>query len=156
MRFSSTTEIAVPPERVYECLTDLEGYAAWMSGLVRIERLAGGRFAVGTRWRKVRRLKHREGREVFEVTAADPPRGLTLYVDGTQGSSRTGAYRFHYRLHEGAGGRAATCLELEVEIDLPGIVAKLMGRLQLGSLQQGIAKDTAALKVYLESTQGSR
>ena len=156
VRFSSTTEIAAPPERVYECLTDPEGYAAWMSGLVHIERLSGGRFAAGTRWREVRRVKSREGREVFEVTAADPPRDLTLYVDGTQGSSRKGAYWFHYRLREGAGGRATTCLELEVEIDLPGIVAKLMGRMALGSLKQAIAKDTAAMKAYLESNQGSR
>ena len=35
VRFSFTTEIAAPPERVYGCLTDLEGYGAWMSGTYR-------------------------------------------------------------------------------------------------------------------------
>lgn len=150
VRFSTTTEIAAPPERVYECLTDPEGYAAWMSGLVHVERLTGGPFAAGTRWRKVRRFERRESAEVFEVTAADPPRALAMYVDGTQGSSGKGAYRFHYRLREGAGGRATTCLELKVEIDLPGLFAKLLGRMARGSLQRAIAKDTAAMKTYLE------
>lgn len=154
--FSFTTEIAAPAERVYECLTDLEGYGAWMSGLVRVERLSGGPFAAGTRWRKVRRFDRRESREVFEAAAADPPHDLALRVDGTQGTSGKGVYRFHYRLTEGAGGRGTTCLELQVEIDLPGVVAKLLGRMARGSLKQAIAKDTAAMKAFLESNQGSR
>ena len=154
--FSFTTEIAAPAERVYECLTDLEGYGAWMSGLVRVERLSGGPFAAGTRWRKVRRFDRRESREVFEAAAADPPHDLALRVDGTQGTSGKGVYRFHYRLTEGTGGRGTTCLELQVEIDLPGVVAKLLGRMARGSLKQAIAKDTAAMKAFLESNQGSR
>lgn len=154
--FSFTTEIAAPAERVYECLTDLEGYGAWMSGLVRVERLSGGPFAAGTRWRKVRRFDRRESREVFEAAAADPPHDLALRVDGTQGTSGKGVYRFHYRLTEGAGGPGTTCLELRVEIDLPGVVAKLLGRMARGSLKQAIAKDTAAMKAFLESDQGSR
>lgn len=154
--FSFTTEIAAPAERVYECLTDLEGYGAWMSGLVRVERLSGGPFAAGTRWRKVRRFDRRESREVFEAAAADPPHDLELRVDGTQGTSGKGVYRFHYRLTEGAGGPGTTCLELRVEIDLPGVVAKLLGRMARGSLKQAIAKDTAAMKAFLESDQGSR
>lgn len=151
--FSLTTEIAAPAERVYECLTDLEGYGAWMSGLVRVERLSGGPFAAGTRWRKVRRFNRRESGEVFEVAAADPPHDLALRVDGTQGSSGKGVYRFHYRLTEGEGegGRGTTCLELQVDFDLPGVVAKLLGRLARGSLKQAIAQDTAAMKAFLES-----
>ena len=156
VRFSSTTEIAAPPERVYECLTDLEGYGAWMSGLVHIERLTEGPFATGTRWREARRVMGREGREVFEVTATDPPHGISLYVDGSQGSSRKGAYHFRYRLTEGAGGPGTTCLELDAEIDVPGIIAKLMGRMALGSFKQAIAKDKAAMKAYLESDRVSR
>ena len=156
VRFSFTTEIAAPPERVYGCLTDLEGYGAWMSGLVHIERLTGGPFATGSRWREARRVLGREGHEVFEVTAADPPHGMSLYVDGSQGSSRKGAYHFRYRLTEGAGGTGTTCLELDAEIDVPGLIARLIGKMALGSFKQAIAKDTAAMKAYLESDQGSR
>lgn len=154
--FSFATEIAAPAERVYECLTDLEGYGAWMSGLVHVERLSGGPFAAGTRWRKVRRFDRRESREVFEVAAADPPHELALQVDGKQGSSGKGVYRFHYRLTDGAGGSETTSLELQVEIDLPGVVAKLLGRMARGSLKQAIANDTAAMKAFLESNQGNR
>ena len=154
--FSFTTEIAAPAQRVYQCLTDLEGYGAWMSGLVHVERLSGGPFAAGTRWRKVRRFDRRESREVFEVAAADPPRELALQVDGKQGSSGKGVYRFRYRLTDGAGGRETTSLELQVEIDLPGVVAKLLGRMARGSLKQAIANDTAAMKAFLESNQGNR
>ena len=81
---------------------------------------------------------------------------MTLYVDGTQGSSRKGIYRFRYRLTEGAGGRGTTCLEMHAEIDVPGVIAKLMGKMALGSFKQAIAKDTAAMKAYVESNQGMR
>ena len=156
VRFSSATEIAATPERVYACLTDLEGCGAWMSGLVHIERLTDGPFAAGSRWREVRRVMGREGGEVFEVIAADRPHGMTLYVDGTKGSSRKGTYRFRYRLTEGAGGPGTTCLEMDAEIDVPGVIAKLMGKMALGTFKQAIAKDTAAMKAYLESDQGMR
>ena len=156
VRFSFTTEIAAPPERVYGCLTDLEGYGAWMSGLVHIERLTGGPFATGTRWREARRVLGREGHEVFEVTAADPPHGMSLYVDGSQGSSRKGAYHFRYRLTESAGGPGTTCMELDTEIDVPGAIAKLIRRMALRSFKQEIAKDTAAMKAYLEARQEMR
>ena len=151
VRFSSITEIAASPEQVYACMTDLEGYGRWMNGLVRIERLSEGPFAVGTSWREVRRIMGREGGEVFEVTEADPPRGLALFVDGTKGASRKGAYRFHYRLTEGAGGPGTTRLEMDAEIDIPGLMAKLMGKAMLGSFKKAIAKDTASMKTYLET-----
>ena len=105
VRFSSTTEIAVPPERVYECLTDLEGYGAWMrrAGAYR----AAHRRAVRNRnplARGAPRLGPGKPGGVRGHRRPDPPHAISLYVDGSQGSSRKGAYHFRYRLTEGAGG----------------------------------------------------
>ena len=47
-------------------------------------------------------------------------------------------------------------MELDTEIDVPGVIAKLIGRMALRSFKQEIAKDTAAMKAYLESSQETR
>ena len=149
--FSTTTDIGASREQVYECMTDLEGFGRWMHGLVRIERLTDGAFGAGTRWREVRHLFGKEAAEVFEVTAADPPHGLALYVDGTEGSSRRGAYRFHYHLAEGAGGPRTTRLRLDAEIEMPGLLFRRFGKLLLGPFRKGIDQDTESMKAHLET-----
>ena len=149
--FTTATEIGASTEQVYDCMTDLEGYGRWMNGLVRVERLTEGAFQAGTSWREVRRIMGKEAAEVFEVTEADPPHALALYVDGSKGASRRGAYHFRYHLTAGAGGPGTTLLRMDAEIDLPGVLFRLLGKLLLVPFKKAIDKDTAAMKAFLET-----
>jgi carbon monoxide dehydrogenase subunit G len=148
MRISVSETIAAPPERVFAAMTDLEGAAAWMHGLVRLERLTDGPIAVGSRWRETRRILGREGSEVFEVTGMEPGRSLDLYVDGTRGSSRRGEYRFRHVVEPSGTG---TRLRIDGEISGMGLAARVLAPLLRGQFQKAIAKDLAGLKRHLEA-----
>jgi uncharacterized protein YndB with AHSA1/START domain len=147
LRLSVHVEMAATPERVYAVMTDLERARQWMPNLVSIEQLTGGSFGIGTRWRETRRVFGKVASEVFEVTGAEPGRSLDLYVDGTQGSSRRGAYRFRYDLSP-AGD--ATLVYLHGEITGMNRVMELFGRLMLGSLRRAMAGDLHAMQRYIE------
>jgi hypothetical protein len=136
--------VAASPERVFAAIADIDRMHEWSQGLVRLERLTDGPVGVGTRWRETRRVLGREGSEVFEVTGLEAGRSLDLYVDGKQGSSRRGAYRFHYLVDRREGG---SLVLVTGEIEGMGIAARLFRR----QLERAVARDLAALKRHVES-----
>lgn len=150
IEFSVRREIAASPDRVFAALKDLDAASQWMPNLVGIEKLTPGRFGVGTKWRETRRMFGREASEVFEVTGAEPGKSLELYVDGTQGSSKRGHYRFRYRL-EPSGPH--TTLTLAAEIGGMGFLLELLGRLMLGSFKKAIVSDLEAMAHYIEGSK---
>ena len=104
LSFESELRVAAPPSSVFSALADLDQWPRWMPGLVAVERLTpGSGLPAGTKFRETRKMFGREASEVFEVVSSAPPHALTLHVDGTQGSSRSGQYRFEYRLEPDAG-----------------------------------------------------
>lgn len=148
LHFTLQDQIAAPPERVFAMLTDLDEASRWMSNLVRIEKLTPTPYGRGTRWREVRKMYGREASELFEVTACEPGKALELYVDGTQGSSKRGYYRFRYTLQP-ADGR--TTVTLSAEIGGMGAFMELLGRLFMGAFKKAVAQDLTAMKRHLES-----
>lgn len=147
MTFHSEHDFPVPPERLYAAMTDVEGYAAWMPNLVRVEKLTDGPVGEGARWREVRRMFGREAGEVFEVREAVPGERLRLYVDGSQGSSRQGEYHFDHTLTETPGGSR---LRTDARIVMPAnLLTRLVGRMMLGTFRGAIDKDMAALRRHL-------
>lgn len=147
IRLEVEETFAAPPERVFAALSDPEQVAAWMPGFVRFERLGGPAFGKGTRLRETRKMFGREASEVFEVVACDPPRSFEFYIDGKQGSSKCGEYRFRYELRPAAGG---TALRMSGEFGGMGWFMSLVGRLFAGSFRKACRKDLAALKARLE------
>jgi len=148
LSFRTETTIGAPPEEVMAAMADLDGWSAWMQGLVRAEKLTDGPFGIGTRWREVRRMFGTEAAEVFEVTTYDPPRQLGLFVDGSQGASGKGEYRFVYTLEP--VGEGSTRLELSGDIDMPGLAARLFGFAFKSMFRKGCERDLNALAAYLE------
>jgi carbon monoxide dehydrogenase subunit G len=140
-------EIAAPPERVLAALTDLDHSGRWMPRFVRIERLTGAGFGVGTQVRLTRKLFGREMTEHFEVQKYEPGRVLELFIDGAKGDSKRGYYRFRYELTP-AGPE--TRVTMTGEIGGMGRVMELIGRLFVGPLKKAIAKDLSAMKSYIE------
>ncbi|HSJ16118.1 MAG TPA: SRPBCC family protein [Longimicrobiales bacterium] len=144
--FSLLEDYDAPPARVYRALTDLDDAGAWMTGLVRIERLDPGPLVVGSRWRETRRMFGREASEEFEVTRLEPPAHLALRCDGTKGASGCGEFLFDFELEPQAGG---TRLTLHGEIRGMGGMWQMFGKLFAGSYRRAVRKDLAALRQHL-------
>lgn len=148
IEFTVRQEIAAPPERVFAVLQDLDSAKQWMPGLVAIERLSPGRFGRGTQWRETRRMFGSDASEVYEVTGFEPGRSLELYVDGEQGSSKRGYFRYRYRLEP--AGSTATTLSLTTEIGGMGFLLELLGRFMVGGFKKNLLADLEALAKYVE------
>jgi carbon monoxide dehydrogenase subunit G len=81
--------IDASPDAVWHVLTDLEGSEAVLSGVSRIERLAGLGYTIGTRWRETRTMMGRESAEEMEVVGIDPGRATTIAAEANGMRYRT-------------------------------------------------------------------
>lgn len=147
VEFTVQQQFANAPDRVFQALTDLEGAANWMPGLIKIEMLSEGAFGIGTEWRETRKIFGKEATEQFEVTRFEPPTGLALRVDGSKGTSKRGEYLFEYRLTPRNGGTEVT---LHGAIRGVGSIIGLISRL-FGTFEKACAKDLQALATHLAS-----
>lgn len=144
--------VAAPPARVFEAMTDLDSLGKWMHGLLGVERLAGeGPLAVGHRFRETRRMMGHTASEVFEVTGMVPGRSMDLFVDGRQGSTGKGEFRFRHEVRPAGSGSE---IVLSGEISGMGAMGEFLGRLFLGTMRKAIAKDLASLKAFVEGGEG--
>ncbi|MFL5348249.1 MAG: SRPBCC family protein [Hyalangium sp.] len=151
IEFTVRKEIAASPDRVFAVLKDLDSAKQWMPSLVGIEKLSPGPFGVGTQWRETRRMFGSNASEVYEVTRFEPGRSLELYVDGTQGSSKRGHFRYRYLL-EPSGGNATT-LSLTAEIGGMGFLLELLGRFMVGGFKKNLLSDLEAMAKYIEGSK---
>ncbi len=70
--------VRAPRERVWSALTDLDGLPSVLRGVVRVEVLSGGGYAVGTRWRETRKMFGKDETQTLEVAECDPPRSTSV------------------------------------------------------------------------------
>ncbi|MFE4502021.1 SRPBCC family protein [Rhodococcus sp. NPDC056743] len=68
-----TRVVHAPVDTVWKVVTDLDGAVDTLTGVSRIERLAGEGYAVGTRWRETRKLMGKEATEEMWVVEVDAP-----------------------------------------------------------------------------------
>jgi carbon monoxide dehydrogenase subunit G len=73
--------IEAPPERVWEVLTDLDNASENLTGVVSVQRMTDGPYAVGTRWRETRKMFGREVTEEMWVADNDPWRGSVVRAE---------------------------------------------------------------------------
>lgn len=76
--------VQAPAVVVWQVITDLEGMARHLPGILRLERLSDdgpGTYRRGTRWRETRRMFGREASEVMEVAAVDPERRTDIVAE---------------------------------------------------------------------------
>ena len=150
LSFQSELTVGAPRQRVFDAMVDVEGFQHWMQGLVRVDKLTEGPIAEGSSWREVRKLYGKEAGEVFEVAAYEPPTLLNLYVDGSKGMTGKGWFEFQHTLSKVDDG--ATRMIIDAEIEILGLLFKLLGRMMMGSFRKAIEKDHRAFKAYLEGT----
>ncbi|MDV6265431.1 SRPBCC family protein [Rhodococcus globerulus] len=70
---SVTRVVNAPVDTVWKVVTDLDGAVDTLTGVTRIERLAGEGYAVGTRWRETRKLMGKEASEEMWVVEVEAP-----------------------------------------------------------------------------------
>ena len=79
---SVSREVAVPPDRLWELITDLDRAPEVISAVTSIERLDDAEeFGVGTRWQETRTILGRDTTEVLEVVEVDPGRSYTVAAE---------------------------------------------------------------------------
>ncbi|MFE9574893.1 SRPBCC family protein [Nocardia sp. NPDC006044] len=77
-----TREIAVPPERVWSVITDLDRTDEVIRGITKLERVGSGTgFEVGTSWRETRVMLGKSATETMTVTAIVPGQSYTTEAD---------------------------------------------------------------------------
>jgi len=137
VRVELETDIARPPADVFDALTDLESWPAWLiaSGVTGVVRTDGGALRVGSRLRLRQQLAGRASELDGEVAVLEPPTafglhardrdGVTVEIEATLASnaattrlrwSVTLGLPFRYRVFEGMvapQAQRAAALDLE-------------------------------------------
>jgi uncharacterized protein YndB with AHSA1/START domain len=139
IRIELTVEIACPPEKVFNALTDLEQLPEWQSSAVSSK--ADGPIAVGTRIREQRSMMGREVDNELEVTGYDPPRRFAL-----EGRSGPVPLSIDHELVEN-GGKTALSVRAQAE---PGALFKLAEPMIARTAEQELRADFERLKGRLE------
>jgi carbon monoxide dehydrogenase subunit G len=136
-RIDVSREIAAPPQRVWELITDLRGAPARLTTVKRVEMLAGPEFGVGTRWRETRVMFGRDATEEMTVTAVDPGRSYT-----TEADSRGVRYVSELRVEPaGTGSRLSMSIEAEVGNPVLKVLLSVVGRLFAGTTRKAMRQD---------------
>jgi carbon monoxide dehydrogenase subunit G len=131
--------IAAPPEVVWRVLTDLEAAPETLSGVARVERLAGAGYTIGTRWRETRTMMGREETEEMEVVGIDDGRSTMIAAE-----ARGMAYRTEFALDptpEGTLLRMRFSGSLQSPSWVQRVVARLTARLGVAMTRKMMQQD---------------
>jgi carbon monoxide dehydrogenase subunit G len=114
LHLERSIEIAAPPERVWEVMSDVERWHEWTTTIQSVERLDSGPFALGSR-ALVRQPRLRPA--TFEVTALEPGRSFTWVTRSTG----LAAIATHEITHAPSGSRVT------LGLDFSGLALVLIG-----------------------------
>jgi len=145
----SAIELRVQIERpravVFEALTDVDRWAEWIEGIVRVERLSEGPVTSGTRFKETRVMFKKEHTEEMWFDDLSPPDSYTI-----RGDSCGSKYTTTFRLRDRDGG---TQVDMRMDCEAVSFMAKLMkpiGLLMMGPMKKIMTKDLEDLKVAIE------
>lgn len=116
--FHITVDIAAPPERVWQVMTDVERWPEWTESVQKVKRLDNGPFQVGSRAR-IKQPKFLPA--VWEVTELDAQRGFT-WISRSPGVVASAKHRI-----ERTARGSKVNLSVAYGGMLGGVVAKLLG-----------------------------
>ena len=135
--FRVSTEIAAPPARVWDVMSDVERWHEWTPSITSITRLDDGPFGVGSR-----ALVQQPGlpQATWEVTAFEPERGFT-WVSTAPGVRVSG----HHFAEPTPGGSRAT-----LSVELQGMLSSLLALVTGKITEQYIALEASGLKARSE------
>ena len=139
MEQSVTVEIAAPPERVWDVLTDVERWPEWTETVTSVKRLDEGPLRAGSR-AKIDQPKIPETE--YEVTELDPGRSFTWVATGP---GVTTTARHEVAQLPGGGSR------VKLIVEQSGWLGSVMGRFYRGLTDRYLANEAAGLKSRCEN-----
>lgn len=139
MEQTITVEIAAPPERVWEVLTDVESWPEWTSTVTSVRRLDEGPLRVGSR-AKINQPRIPETEYV--VTEVEPGRSFTWVATGP--GVRTTA-RHDAEPLPGIGTR------VRLTVSQSGWLGSIMGRFYRGLTDRYLSNEASGLKARCEA-----
>ncbi|SDS57743.1 Carbon monoxide dehydrogenase subunit G [Friedmanniella luteola] len=138
MEQSATVDIAVPPEQVWEVLSDVESWSGWTPTVTSVHRLDDGPLRLHSRARiRQPRLPETE----YVVTELEPGRSFTWVATGP-GVVTTA--RHDAEPLAGGGTR------VRLSVTQSGWLGSLMGRFYRGLTDRYLANEADGLKVRCE------
>jgi uncharacterized membrane protein len=147
MRISSSVEIAAPPDRVWEVISDPARVLSFMSGVTRWEAEGGRSHGLGARYRVLFRVGAAEIGGLIEMVEWDEPREIAwtsvLGVD----------QRGRWRLRELPGGRTQVELRMAYGVAGAGLFGWVAERVSAPTLAGHLRRTVQALKRLVEHEQ---
>ena len=141
MRFETSIEIDAPQQRVWDILTDLEGWPQRIETVDTIEFLTPLPMAVGSRVR-LQQPKLPEG--TWDVTTWEPP----TFFEWTQKASGVTTVAGH-RVEALGADRA----RLTLTIDMRGLLIPILGRFYKGLTDRYLHLEAEGMKRAAEATR---
>ena len=138
--FSTTIDIAAPPDRVWEVMRAVERWHEWTASITSIERLDAGRLRVGSR-AYVTQPKLRRSR--FEVTALEEGRGFNWQMRAA-GVTAVGQHWIH---------PTATGSRVTLGVVYGGTLGWLVARTYADLTRRYLAMEAEGLKRQSESVR---
>lgn len=138
--FAIAVEIAAPPDRVWEVMSDIERWAEWTPTVTRIDRLDPGPLAAGQR---ARILQPRLPAAVWRITRLEPRRSFT-WETRSPGAVVTG----HHSVEaNGAGSRA------RLSLHFGGVLGPVVARIFRGFNTRYLELEAAGLRRRSEARE---
>ncbi|SDO78123.1 Carbon monoxide dehydrogenase subunit G [Pedococcus dokdonensis] len=138
MEQSTTIEIAAPPERVWEVMSDVERWSDWTSTVTWVRRLDEGPLRAGSR-AKINQPKLPETEYV--VTELEPGHGFT-WVATAPGVLTTARHTIEPLADGGT--------RVRLSVEQSGWLGSTMGRFYRGLTDRYLATEAAGLKAWCE------
>lgn len=113
-------QVAATPDQVWAVLTDLDSAAQTLSGVSRVERVAGAGYEVGTRWRETRKMFGKEATEEMWVAEIDAPRRTVV-----KAHSSSTDYTTTFTVAPAGAGTELT-MTFSAEVGSSSLVTKVM------------------------------
>ena len=136
--FTISVDIAAPPNRVWQVMSDIDRWHEWTPSVSRVSRLRDAPFAVGTR-AMVRQPKFPPA--MWKITSIEPGRGFT-WVSIAPGFRAVG----HHAVERTPTGSRAT-----LSLTMHGPLGGLFGWLTQGITRRYIGYEAAGLKARSEN-----
>ena|SRR5438105_3865419 len=142
IRTEETIEINRPPDEVFRFLDDEANTPKWNPRAVEVKRTSAGEKAVGTKLHYVYKDPGRQGEMDGEVTGYEKDRKLAMRF-----SDRMMDVSVGFELSPAPSG---TRVHHFVEIELKGLLAKLMTPVVRSATKKQVQTEIASLKSHLE------
>lgn len=159
MKYTVSTEIALPQEQVAQLLADPAHLPKWLRGLVLHEPLSGVHGQVGTRSRVVMQMGEQKFEGIETITRREPtdmhgiPTGSVVHFEREiEGAGMWSVTRD--RLTE--AGPDATRWESENEYRFSGVMMRLVGLLMPGAFRKQSLQHMQDFKAFAEQGRDVR